>query len=329
MTIKDVAKMAGVSPTTVSRVLNRRGPLSKKTIHKVESAIEALGYYPNESARMLSGKKSRVLGVILSSFHSPFHAELLQHIYQASLEAGYNILIAPSERDNLHQILQAVDFLLRHQVAGIIFALDATNETLSEARGKCGSTPLVTLLHQIDPQVPAVISDDRQGGILAARHLIAKGCTKIVHISGALLKYRSADERSYAFMEECAKHGIAYKNYAYSGESMRLGDMQETIRRVFSDNPDMNGLFLSNDIFAAQAISTALSMAYRIPDDIRIIGYDDIMISSLTYPQITTIRQNFEGLAQAAVRSVIDLISGLDIPLLETIPVSLIERKTT
>lgn len=335
MTIKDVAELAGVSKTTVSRVLNRRGPLSEKTIKKVEDAMKALGYYPNAHARALSGVASRVIGVVISEFNHPFHSELLQQINNVVRTYGYSILIASASEVGGEQyqerVLEGVEFLLSRQVDGIIFVNYVGEETFSEILNKCGDVPIITLLSELSEKVPAVYSDDRQGGILAARHLYAKGCRKVVHVSGALsdYPYRFINERSYAFLKECEKFGIQTRNYEYNGSLMDLDKMQELTGRIFSENMDMDGIFLSNDIFAAQCVAYARALGCRIPDDLRILGYDGIYLGTLIDPPISTIQQDFRGLAGAGVRIVIDRIEGKETEYQTVIPVKLLERKTT
>ncbi|MCR5277910.1 MAG: LacI family transcriptional regulator [Lachnospiraceae bacterium] len=335
MTIMDVAERAGVSKTTVSRVLNRRGSLSEKTIKKVEDAMRELGYYPNEHARALSGVNTKVIGVVISAFNNPFHSELLQQIHKVVRQCDYSIMIAAasdiSEEKHRERTIGAVEYLLSKQVNGIIFMNHVEPEVFEEVLKKCQSTPIVTVLSILSSNAPAVFSDDRQGGILAAKHLRAKGCKKVVHVSGALsgFPYRYVDERSYSFIQECEKYGISVRNYEYSGLKMDIDKMQSLIGRIVSENLDMDGIFLSNDIFAAQCVTYAHSLGYKIPDDIKIIGYDGTYIGTLIDPPLSTIQQDFRGLAEAAVKTVLDRIDGKETGMKVMLPVKLIERKTT
>ena len=176
---------------------------------------------------------------------------------------------------------------------------------------------------------PSVISDDKQGGLLAARHLIAKGCKKLVHISGNLSYYKEADDRTYAFVEEAKRRNVDCYVYQNTIDITKLEELQKLVNKVFYEQPDMDGMFLSNDILAAQCIAFALSQGLRIPDDLRIIGYDDIYISSLIYPSLTTIRQNYSVLAETALENVLAQINGEKVEEVTVIPVEFIERKTT
>lgn len=325
-TIKDVAKYAGVSVATVSRVLNKKEPLTEKTIKKVEDAIEALGYYPNMYARTLVGGKNNILGVILSSFNNPFFAELAQELEAAAKAREYNILFTAAGTD-FNEKMAATEYLLSRQVDGIIFSSYVDPDKEAKIRERC-KVPFVEMLHPLSDTY-SVYSDDKQGGILAARHMYAKGCKKLVHISAQTTVYKYADERTYAFVRECANLGIDCRVYQNEYEVTNLAGIRELINRIFYENRDVDGMFLSNDILATQCLAYALSQGCRIPDDIRIMGYDGIYITSLVYPALTTVQQNFTKLAECAVDMAINLIEGKETPKEILIPVELIERKTT
>lgn len=326
-TIKDVAAYAGVSVATVSRVLNKKGPLSEKAINKVNEAIEKLDYHPNILARSLASGKNNTIGVIISSFNDPFWSEIAQEIENTAREKGYHVLYSIAQ-EQMKQEVVALEELQTRQVGGIIYACGGDEDLTQQLLQQCG-IPLVSLINEMDG-ICSVISQDRQGGVLAARHLIAKGCENIVHVSGNLDRQLSANDRTYAFMEECQKRETTcrlYQNKAGNAASPEV--LRRLVNQVFCENPYMDGIFLSNDIMATLCISCSQSQGIRIPDELRIVGYDDIRISSLMYPPLTTIRQDFKLLAQRAVEMLLDQIEGKEAPMLLEIPVELVERKTT
>lgn len=327
VTIKDVARHAGVSVATVSRVINKKEPLTEKTIKKVNDAIEELGYYPNTYARTLVGRKENVLGVMLPYFNNPFHSELAQEIELCAKENHFHILFTATGNSDEERV-RSLEYLLSRQVRGIIISTYISPELAMEMRRRC-EVPILELLNHLLEESCSVMSDDRQGGILAARHLYSKNCRKVVHVGGRLEVYRYADERTYAFEKECQKLGMSCKVYKNRKDVIDLSAMRDLINLVFYENEGMDGIFFSNDILAAQGVSYALTRGYRIPDDIRIMGYDGIFISELIYPPLTTVQQNFHLLARTAIRNIIDMINGEDIQKLTLIPVNLIERKTT
>ena len=326
-TIKDVAAYAGVSVATVSRVLNNKGPLSEKAIVKVNEAIEKLDYHPNILARSLASGKNNTIGVVISSFNDPFWSEIAQEIENSAREKGYHVLYSIAQ-EQMEQEVAALEELQTRQVSGIIYACGGDKKLTRKILQQCG-VPLVSLINAMEG-ICSVISEDWKGGVLAARHLIAKGCERVIHISGNLGRELSANDRTYAFMEECKKRGIdcrLYENKA--GNSAGTDVLRKLINQVFYENPEMDGIFLSNDIMATLCISNAQSQGTRIPDELRIMGYDDIRISSLIYPPLTTIRQDFKLLAQGAVEMLLDQIEGREPSKLLEIPVELVERKTT
>lgn len=325
-TIKDVAKYAGVSTATVSRVLNKKGPLSEKTIQKVNEAVEKLAYHPNVLARSLASGKNNTVGVLVPSYDHPFWSELLQKMEEEAKRKGYNVLFT-CLLGTLEEKQKALEYLVSRQVNGIIVCAYPDSDFWKEAKKKFNLP--VAFMVSISECAPSIISDDKQGGLLAARHLIAKGCKKLVHISGNLSYYKEADDRTYAFVEEAKRRNVDCYVYQNTIDITKLEELQKFVNKVFYEQPDMDGMFLSNDILAAQCIAFALSQGLRIPDDLRIIGYDDIYISSLIYPPLTTIRQNYSVLAETALENVLAQINGEKVEEVTVIPVELIERKTT
>lgn len=328
-TIKDVAEYAGVSVATVSRVLNKKGPLSEKSIRKVNEALEALDYHPNLFARALvSGKNNNTIGVILPSFSDPFWSKIAQELEKSAKQLECNVIFSLALEDNSDR-LRSVEYLRSRQVDGIILTSSMMKEhKLDELIKSVKGIPIVFLADRVKG-LPSVVSDDAHGGLLATRHLIAKGCKNIVHISGDLSGYKHADARAYSFMEECKRRSVTYKIYENKNGMNSEVDVQNLVNKVFYENPNMDGLFLSNDILAMVCIRYALSQGMRIPDDIRIIGYDDINVSGLVYPPLTTIHQKCDVLAKKAVQCVLNQMNGNDIEESTIIPVELIERKTT
>lgn len=325
-TIKDVAKYAGVSTATVSRVLNKKGPLSEKTIQKVNEAVEKLAYHPNVLARSLASGKNNTIGVLVPSYDHPFWSELLQKMEEEAKRKGYNVLFT-CFLGTLEEKQKTLEYLISRQVNGIIVCAYPDSDFWKEAKKKFNLP--VAFMVNVSGCDPSVISDDKQGGLLAARHLIAKGCKKLVHISGNLSYYKEADDRTYAFVEEAKRRNVDCYVYQNTIDITKLEELQKLVNKVFYEQPDMDGMFLSNDILAAQCIAFALSQGLRIPDDLRIIGYDDIYISFLIYPSLTTIRQNYSVLAETALENVLAQINGEKVEEVTVIPVELIERKTT
>lgn len=321
-TIKDVAKEAGVSTATVSRVLNNSGYMSQEAVDKVHKAMENLSYRPNAVARSLVKGKHNSIGVMFPNLSIPFWAELESELECVAEKKGYNLMLAVAPND-AEAYIEKYESMRSRMPDGIITSYIKDTEHYINA----SETPTVILGNV--SYGPSVSSNDEQGGLLAAKHLIAKGCKNIIHISGELGSRSSANARTYAFMNECKKENVTYKVYETTREQYLKMDFESIISNVFYENEQFDGIFASNDILAAHCISTALSLGYRIPEDIRIVGYDDISLSKWIYPSLTTIHQDNKKLAETAVDTLLKQLAGEEVPDKQVIPVRLIERKTT
>ena len=321
-TIIDVAKEAGVSTATVSRVINSSPSLNEDTKEKVLAAMEKLHYNPNTIARSLVKGRNETIGFLVSNLTSPFWTTLANEIEKAVLRKNWNLMImsAPMDRESY---IKTYNKLVGAMVSGIISChVDDSENFNLPAR-----IPTVNISNSNCP--PSVFSNDEQGGLFATRHLISRGCKYIIHISGDLERKRSADARTYAFISECQRQGIKYKVYQVPFAKQKENDYGSVISSIFYENTGFDGIFASNDIIASMCLSTSLSLGYRVPEDIKIIGYDDIPLSSMIYPPLTTIRQNYTQLASAAVQTVFDLIDGKTVPDRQEFPIELVIRKTT
>lgn len=321
-TIKDVAKEAGVSTATVSRVLNNSGYMSQEAVDKVHKAMENLSYRPNAVARSLVKGKHNSIGVMFPNLSIPFWVELESELERVAEKKGYNLMLAVAPND-AEAYIEKYESMRSRMPDGIITSYIKDTEHYINA----SETPTVILGNV--SYGPSVSSNDEQGGLLAAKHLIAKGCKNIIHISGELGSRSSANARTYAFMNECKKENVTYKVYETTREQYLKMDFESIISNVFYENEQFDGIFASNDILAAHCISTALSLGYRIPEDIRIVGYDDISLSKWIYPSLTTIHQDNKKLAETAVDTLLKQLAGEEVPDKQVIPVRLIERKTT
>lgn len=321
-TIIDVAKEAGVSTATVSRVLNGSPNLTDATRTRVLEVMRKLNYRPNAVARSLVTGETRCLGIMLPDLNMPFWSQLAHELSRAAEAHGYALMVtnSPQDRDSYIRSYRA---LSRNMSGGIITSfINGTEEFL-------GKSLVPTVVIANANCSPSVSSNDRQGGTLAARHLIAKGCHNLVHIAGEMKYHRTSDERTYAFLEECKRNNVPCKVYHATTDMQKENDYRGIISDAFYGNRDMDGIFASNDIIASLCISTALSLGYRIPEDLKIVGYDDINISSMIFPSLTTIRQNYRLLAETSVEAVIDLMAGKPVPEHQIFPVDLVERKST
>lgn len=322
-TIHDVAAKAGVSVTTVSRVLNNRGYISEATRRKVYACMEELHYQPNEIARSLLRKQSNLIGLIVPNVAHPFFSELTSHIENYASQMGSKIILCNSQLDPAKE-RDYIDMMKRNRVDGIIMGSHTLEvDVYKKVNG------VVTFDRQIDDAIPFVTSDNEEGGRLATRLLIDKGCRKIAHICGNLELKLFANNRTKAFQEEVERRGIAH---VIVESDMNVFDEKQyvrLIRKLFEDHPDIDGVFATSDIVAAYVVKICRSMGRSIPDEVKVVGYDDVNNARWLSPALTTIRQPLEEMGRLAVELVRRQTEGESLAVDTVLPVELVERETT
>ncbi|MDO5518089.1 MAG: LacI family DNA-binding transcriptional regulator [Clostridium sp.] len=323
--IQDVAKLAGVSPTTVSRVLNDRGYISDETREKVNKAMKELNYYPNDVARSLYNKRTNLIGVILPTTSNPFFGELTFYIETICNSLGYKILLCNS-LNNVDKEKNYLEMLMRNQVDGIIVGthnqgiLDYKNNNLA----------VVSIDTDLDDNIPIIGSDNYNGGKIATELLISKGCTNIINIDGEFSLRTMARLRKNAYEDIMKANNMVPITYeiksAFDGE-----DRIEIANKVLDEHPEVDGVFATNDLFAASFINEARRRGKRIPEDIKIVGYDGTETSRSLLPELTTIKQPIELIARKSIEILIEEIEEnyTNRSSKIALPVSLLEGKTT
>ncbi|QSF45299.1 LacI family DNA-binding transcriptional regulator [Paenibacillus tianjinensis] len=323
-TIHDVALKAGVSVTTVSRVLNNRGYISEMTRTKVSGAMEELGYQPNEIARSLLRKQSNLFGLIIPNVSHPFFSQLADRVeYYAYLE-GYKVLLCNSQMDPDKE-RDYIDMLKRNRVDGIIMG----SHTLEVEEYRSLNSPIVTIDRKIHNNIPYISSDNYRGGQLAAELLVAKGCRKIAHICGNLELQMLSNQRTDAFLDVTIKHGVERLVVETGLNVFDENKYEKLLGQLLQEHPDIDGIFATSDILGAYAIKESLKAGKRIPEDIRIVGYDDVGASRWVRPELTTIRQPIDALGKMAIKLLRMQMDDELVAFENILPVELIERATT
>ena len=322
--IKDVAERSGVTVTTVSRVLNNRGYISDTTRQKVYKAMEELNYQPNEIARALLKRKSNLIGLIIPNVSHPFFAELTNYIEYYAHKTGYKILLCNAYQDSKKE-KDYIDMLKRNQVDGIIMG----SHTLETSEYLNLSLPIVAIDRFLSKDIPYISSDNYNGGVLATKLLIQKGCRKIAHISGPLNLNTPANQRYKAFEDVAKENDIPYVVTETTLNSFDKEEYERIVYDLFKEHSDIDGIFASSDLIATSIIKVSNNLGKSIPQNLKIVGYDDISIASLIVPPITTIRQPIEEIAQLAVEVIINQLNGKKVEIETILPIELIERKTT
>lgn len=323
-TIKDVAQEAGLAVSTVSRILNNRGYISENAKQRVEEAMKKLNYQPNELARSLHRKNSNIIGLIVPHIKHPYFAEVISRIEDQAYKKGYRILLCNSQTLDAREEAY-IEICKQNRVAGIIMCTGRVSTKDFQDMG----IPLVAWERFIEPGIPVVECDNVQGGMLAAEHLISKGCKKLVHLGTILPVQMPGDLRVDGFRKVCEQKNVICYEETPSLNNDYMSDNKEEICRILKKYPDVDGIFTNNDIVAAQTIQVCQQLGKRVPEDVKIVGYDDVFWASINTPSITTVKQPLTDMARHAIYTLDLAINGKGVANRTMFPVSLIEREST
>lgn len=293
--LEDVAKLANVSKTTVSRVLNNRGYLSQKTIDKVNKAIKTLNYQPNSAARQLFKQETKIIGLLFPTVANPFFGEIIQELERKLYKQGYKVIIGNS-MDDSEKEEHYLNQLLSNQVDGLI--VGTHNRGIQQY--KKDHLPIVAIDRFMNKDIPTIESDNYHGGLMATLRLIEKGAREIVHITGPKQLETPAHRRTYAYIETMKKNGLTPSIY-YLDFNISYEEKSRIFHRIFNEHPNLDGIFAANDVDAIMLIRIAQTLGKRVPEDIKIIGYDGTKLIRNLYPDLTTIVQPITTITDKAL----------------------------
>ncbi|MDR7483642.1 MAG: LacI family DNA-binding transcriptional regulator, partial [Armatimonadota bacterium] len=307
MTIKGIAGIAQVSPSTVSEVLNGKGRVSARTRANVLAVAQAVGYRPNELARALRVRQTRTIGLIIPSVTNPFYPSVARGAEDAAFAAGYDLLLCNSDRDPAKE--QAyIASLLDKWIDVIIFAAPIVGpDDLLKARAD--RTAVVLMNCSIDdPEVDEIWVDYRGAARSAVEFLIGLGHERIGFIGGPLAIKRFGD-RLDGYREALALRGLLAERLIRTGgydhdTGYAMG------RALIEELARPTALFCANDMIAIGALAAAADLGLRVPDDLSIVGFDDIPLASLVRPQLTTVYQPSYEAGRLAVEMALRRIRG-------------------
>ncbi|MGF7048093.1 LacI family transcriptional regulator [Paenibacillus sp. DS2015] len=320
-TIKDVARMAEVSVATVSRVINESGYVNVDTRKRVEAAIKEINYTPNEVARSLYKRKSKLIGLLLPDITNPFFPQLARGVEDRMQEHGYRLIFGNSDENEVKEL----DYIRTFVQNNIIGVISSTNYPESDIYQKL-KIPIVFLDRTSDDN-PSVYADVREGGRIAAREIVDRGSKRITILQGPA-HIKPAQDRYLGAIEVLDELGITYNVIQTS--SFSYTDAEQWAKEIFDKYIDTDGVIASNDIIATAVLREAYRLGKAVPEDVQIIGFDDIPLSSLLSPSLSTIRQPAYDMGREAAGLLIKLIEQdkVDEKIIQ-LPVSFVERETT
>jgi LacI family transcriptional regulator len=307
VTLEQVAEHAGVSPSTVSRILNGTAVVSPSKKAAVEAAIRELGFRPNPVARGLAGGRTMSIGVVTQIISSPFYGEALLGIEQRLEQAGYVPLIVSGHWQDADE-RKALQTLLARRVDGlIVFAgrLQAP-DLLQEA----GGLPLVVVGRQVQgPQTFSFSFDNRRGARLATEHLLAQGHRRIVFVMGDPA-HDDATDRHQGYLDALAAAGVPTDPALLAHGDYTEGGGLQAITHLMARGVAFSAIFSCNDQMAIGAAHGLRRHGLRVPDDVSLVGFDDMLGARYAMPPLTTVRQSMLELGHQAAKAVLDQLAG-------------------
>ena len=307
VTSLEVAKLAGVSQSAVSRVFTPGASVSKKTNEKVRSAALELGYRPNILARSLITGKSRIIGLVVSHLDNYFYPEALELLSNALQKKGYHVLVfmASKTSGNIDDVL---DEILDYQVDAIILASIAMSSNLANRCVAAGVPVMLFNRGQDDDRFSTVTSDNFLGGQKVARFLIAGGHKRIGYIAG----WEGAStqhDREAGFIEELKQHGSSL--YAREVGNFNQDEARQATRKMFSKKEIPDAIFVASDDMAFAVMDVIrFELGLKIPEQVSVVGYDDVPVSSWPAYDLTTVRQPANRMVAETVSIILECIEN-------------------
>ena len=333
ISIRDIAQQAGVSIATVSRVINNNGRFSEETRQRVQRFIDESGYVTNMAARSLRSSRSRTIGVIVPDISNEWFSRMELELEGSFFEKGYSVFICNTSQDEARE--DEYFRLLDAKLVDGIICISGRPEIPTDAISRAIPIVCIDRHPETDAPIYFVESDHRQGGYLATSALIERGCSHIALVS----RHRElspTQSRFKGYRQALADHGLPYDErlrIVVGGDPARDGmRTREAVDALIESGIPLDGIFATNDRRAFQAVSSLQAHGLRVPEDVKVIGFDDTSIASACKPTISTMRQDASALARAARNLFLRASTGESIPGDErhvVLPVLFVEREST
>jgi DNA-binding LacI/PurR family transcriptional regulator len=309
ITMADVARRAGVTKTTVSRVLNNKGEISESTREKVLEAMETLGYRPSRLAQGLATDRTFLLGLILPSIASEFFTEIARGAEETAWQNGYKIVLCNTEADwdreeGMYRFLEDL------QADGVIVCSPRLpNYRLMPLIAQNPNAVIINSKFEVAAHLAgSVQTNDRNGTVEAVNHLLRSGRDNLVYFAGPS-DSRSNRERQQGFNDALGAAGIEPISVVEANPANLIGGYHEA-KNLLSANRQINGIVCFNDLVAAGVMRVCFELGIRVPEDVAIIGCDDILLASLMHPSLTTLASPKHEIGAIATQLLLERIRG-------------------
>lgn len=308
-TIEDVARLAGVSRQTVSRVINNRDQVAAATETRVLDAIRELDFRPNATARSLASRRTYILGIVTADFSDYTHARIIEGAEAKAQELGYMIFISSAGRNEDGEPISS-PLLNQHQVEGLFIVYHGSSrDTHTFFQNIPADLPVVTIGYApTQPNVSTVNIDNHLGARQVGEHLLQLGHRRIAQITGPRVMYE-AQERCSGFLQ-VFKDGSELDTHWEEEGDWSIDRGYQAAQQLLQRAPDLTAMFVHNDRMAMGALQALREGGKRVPEDVSVIGFDDIPTSAYYYPPLTTVHHPFYLLGQTGIQMLIDRIDG-------------------
>lgn len=309
LTIKDIAKIAGVSTMTVSRVINNEKYVKTETKDRVLKLILEYGYEPNFFAKSLKSRKSKTIGLIIGDIENPYYSRLAKGVIDVAESSDYNVIVCNSKyKAELSE--RYINMLIKKGVDGVLIAtVDVFSELINKLNKR--DIPFVLITRKLDlPGINYITADDYLGGRIAAEYLISLGHKKIFFLKAA--NVWGSNERIRAFTDVLKENSIYYDESYFSDYLENLDQSYNTTKKFLTEDKNKNftAIIGGNDFLAIGAMEAIIESGLNIPEDISLIGYDNLNITSILKVSLTTVQQPKLRFGELATKRIIQMIEN-------------------
>jgi DNA-binding LacI/PurR family transcriptional regulator len=313
ITIKDVADVAGVSTQTVSRVINNFSYVSTDTRQRVKGVIEDLGYLPSLLARSLSQQRSYTLGVVVFGLKYIGPSQALKGIADAAEKLNYMLLMKMlDEYYDAKNVKSVIDSLISRHVDGIIWTAPEIGESHVWLKDLLDSIPVPINFLAMEPRegLPSISINNYEGAVLAVQHLLDIGRKNIAHISGPLTWW-VATERKRGWRDTLEKAGLSPPDHYCAEGNWSPASGERAFLKLYEAYPDMDAVFVANDQMALSVLREAHRLGIDVPEQLAVVGFDNIVESAFFCPSLTTVLQDQQLIGEVAVNSIVEMIQAV------------------
>lgn len=306
ITIGDVAEAAGVSKQTVSRAINDKGEIRAETKERILSVVRKLGYRPNRLAQAMNTQRSHMVGLIIPDITNPFFPEVARGVQDAALSSDYTSIISNTDEDGSREI-EALEQLAAQGADGIItFSHRASDAALKRFADSFRPIILVNrICHH--PNITSLIVDNIKGARLAVEHFVQRGHRQIGMLTNAEFAPHEV-RRVQGYQQGLTEHGLLESAERLIGAEASLSGGYAAATQLLTDHPQTSAIFCYNDLMAFGAIRAAQNVGKRVPHDVAVIGFDNIQLTAMTSPSLSSVHVDKYKMGQLAFKRALDML---------------------